>query len=354
VQIGALTTARQLTAGTLNLPAGMLSDRLVRHRGLILASSLACMGVGYLCVGTSPGFYWVLPAAAFVGLGTALWHPAAAASLSNRVPERRATALAIHGMGATLSDTVTPIAVGALLAAFHWRNVLEVQILPGLLAAFLIWRGLAGMFAGGGTQPKRSAQLREIGELARNPVFVGLASSNGLMIMGRLVILTYLPIYLQEHLGYSPVVLGFYITLLHLMGTVAQPVLGFLSDQFGRKTVLLPSYLTLGALYLLITVAAPGIQLGLVVTAIGAFFYTLLNVSNAAVMDVARASSHGSSYGLAILVTQPFVLSAPMVAGFIVDTYGIIFAFLLSALFQLLAALVVAPLRLYRGVKAGT
>jgi MFS family permease len=60
------------------------------------------------------------------------------------------------------------------------------------------------------------------------------------------------------------------------MGIVSQPVLGFLSDRYGRKAVLLPSFLTRGFLYLLLTVAAPGIQLGLVITAIGIFFYTLL------------------------------------------------------------------------------
>ncbi len=31
------------------------------------------------------------------------------------------------------------------------------------------------------------------------------------MRIGRLVILTFLPIYLQEHLGYSPLGVGFYL-----------------------------------------------------------------------------------------------------------------------------------------------
>lgn len=351
VQVGALTTARQLTAGTLNLPTGMLADSLVRHRGFILASSLVSMGVAYLLVGIAPGFLWALPAVALVGLGTALWHPAAAASLSNRFPERRATALAVHGMGATLSDTITPIAVGALLVTFPWRDVLEFQIVPALLVALLVWWGLLGIFQDASTEASRSKRIREIGELARNPVFIGVAAANGLMIMGRLVILTFLPVYLQEHLGYSPFVLGFYVTLLHLMGTLSQPLLGFLSDRFGRKAVLLPSFLTLGVLYLLLTVAAPGIQLGIVITAIGLFFYTLLNVTNAAILDVAGARIHASSYGLTLLVTQFFVVPTPIVAGFIVGTYGILSAFLLSAAFQLLAALVVTPLKMYQGYR---
>ena len=351
VQVGTLATARQLTAGVLNLPTGMLADSLVRHRAFIMASSLAFMGVAYFLLGVAPDFYWALPAAALVGLGTAIWHPAAAASLSNRFPEHRATALAVHGMGATVSDTITPIAVGALLMTFQWRNFLEFQIVPALLVALLIWWALAGVFGEASTGAPRSQQFREIRELARNPAFIGVAAANGLMTMGRQVILTFLPIYLVEHLGYSTIWLGFYITLLHVMGTVTQPVLGFLSDRFGRKAVLLPSFLTLGVLYLLLAAAQTSLQLGLVITAIGVFFYTLLNVTNATVLDMAGSSSHASSYGLTLLVTQFFVVPIPIVAGFVVATYGIVSVFFLSAAFQLLAALAVMPLRLYRGTR---
>ncbi len=351
VQIGALATARQLTAGVLNLPTGMVADSLVRYRAFILASSLACMGIAYFLLGIAPSFVWVLLAAPLVGVGTAIWHPAAAASLSNRFPERRATALAVHGMGATVSDTITPIAVGALLMAFTWRNFLEFQIIPALVVAFIIWRALAGFFDDTSPGALRSQQFRDISELARNPAFLGLAAANGLMIMGRQVILTFLPIYLVEHLGYSTFLLGLYITLLHVMGTVSQPVLGFLSDRFGRKAVLLPSFLTLGVLYLLLAAAQPGIQLGIVITAIGLFFYTLLNVTGAAVLDLADSRSHASSYGLTILVTQIFIIPTPIVAGFVVDRYGILSIFFLSAAFQLLAGLVVMPLKLYRGTR---
>ena len=64
-------------------------------------------------------------------------------ALSARFPERRATVLAIHGVGATIGDTLTPVAVGALLVAFAWPDVLRAQLLPGILAGLLVWRGLA-------------------------------------------------------------------------------------------------------------------------------------------------------------------------------------------------------------------
>jgi len=349
VQVGALNSARQFAMGALDLPLGMLADSMVRYRGPILASSLAFMGSAYLLMGAAPVFFWALFGSGLVGLGTSLWHPAATASLSNKFPERRATALAIHGMGATIGDTLTPLGVGFLLVTFPWHIVLQMQIVPALLLGLLVWRGLAGLFADTGSDASRSTQIRAIVDLAKNPLFIWVSVATGLLQMGRLVVQTFLPIYLQEHLGYSPFVLGFYIALLHAMGTISQPILGFLSDRFGRKAVLCPSFITLGLLFALIAAAAPGIQLAFVIAAIGIFFYTLLNIVIATVMDVAGAKIQASSYGLTSLVTHMVVFPIPMVAGYLVGKYGISSAFLLAGAFLILGGLVVAPLRLYRG-----
>ena len=122
VQVGFLSTMRELTTGLANLPAGILGDRLARHRPAILSSALLAFGVAYLTFGLAPGYLYALAAAGLVGVGIALWHPTAMASLSNRFPEHRATAFAIHGMGATVSDTLTPLVVGILFGLYPWHR----------------------------------------------------------------------------------------------------------------------------------------------------------------------------------------------------------------------------------------
>jgi MFS family permease len=351
VQVGALSSARQLIQGTLDLPSGLLADFFVRSRPMILASALVSMGIGYFLMGIASPFLLALLGAGLVGLGTALWHPAAAASLSNRFPENRATALSVHGMGATISDTLTPLGAGLLLVAFPWKTVLEFQVIPGLLFGLLVWRALVGFFGGTDSHASSSGGMSQIAALVKNPVFLGTAAAAGLLNMGRLVVITFLPVYLQEHLGYSPFGLGFYIGLLHAFGTISQPVLGYLSDRFGRKVVLVPSFVTLGLLFGLLGMVAPGVPLGLVVAAIGLFFYTLTNVTVASVMDVAGSKIQASSYGITSVVTQVVVFPTPMLAGLLIGGYGIRSAFLLSAVFLFLAALVVAPLNLYRGAR---
>jgi MFS family permease len=351
VEVGALTSAQQVVVGLGQLPFGMVADSMVRRRGAILALSLVSMGAAYFLLGL-PFFIWALLGSALIGFGTALWHPTAAASLSNRFPERRATALSIHGTGATLSDTITPLFVGVLLANLSWQTATRVQLLPGLLFAFLLWRALAGVFKDSAAPSQRvSAQFRDVVVVITNPAFLGLSVSTGLLSMARLVILTFLPIYLQEHLHYSSVALGFYIALLHAMGTISQPVLGLLSDRFGRKAVLLPSCFLLGSFFALLAVAPPGVPLGLVILAIGLFFYTLFNIFNAAVMDVAGSNVQAATYGLTSLLTQLAVIPAPMITGYLIGSLGIKFAFILAGAFLGIAGIVLAPLRLYRGTR---
>ncbi len=353
VQVGALTSAQQLVVGVSQLPLGMLADAMVRHRGKILALSLLSMGAGYFLLGTSV-YGLALVGSGFIGLGTALWHPTAAGSLSNRFPERRATALSIHGTGATLSDTITPFCVGFLLAAVPWHTATQMQFVPGLLFGFVMWRALAGLFSDVDSAPRHAAtQFRDVASLMKNTAFLGVSAATGLLQMGRLVTLTFLPIYLQEHLQYSPVALGGFIALLHAMGTVSQPVLGLLSDRFGRKAVLVPSCLLLGLLFSLLAVVPPGLSFALVVTAIGIFFYTLFNIMNAAVMDVAGSNIQASTFGLTSLLTQLVVIPTPVVTGYLIGWFGIRFAFVLAGVFLFIAALALAPLRLYTGTKRG-
>jgi MFS family permease len=307
------------------------------------------MGVGYFALGAASGLTGALAGAALVGLGTAVWHPPAMGGLSARFPERRATALAIHGVGATIGDTLTPVAVGGLLVAFAWPDVLRAQLLPGIVAGLLVWRGLAGHSRDVAASPSGRDLARDVRAIVVHPVFLAISLAQGLMMMARQVILTFLPLYIQIRLGRGAFELGVYIALLHAVGTVSQPVLGLLSDRVGRKAVLVPSFAILAGLYLLLAATPPGWPLALLVLAIGVFFYTLTNVTGAAVFDAAGRNVQASAMGLASLVTQVIVLPAPVVAGWMVQRWGYGSAFVLAAAFMALGTLVMLPLRLYQG-----
>jgi FSR family fosmidomycin resistance protein-like MFS transporter len=348
VQVGSLAAAKELGFGTLMLPSGFVADLFVRRRPLILAFALACFGLAYFLVGLAPGYIWVLLALLLVGLASAAWHPASVSSLSSRFSERRGTALAIHGVGASVGDTISPLCVGALLLLVSWRHLLEFHLLPALVLALLLWRSLGSFYAEEGPGPSLRSYLGGIIDLVRQPSVVAIMLAGSLMSMGRLSVLTFLPIYLTEDLGYSSFALGFYVMLLYLMGMVSQPVMGVISDRFGRMSVLLPSFTALGLLYFVLPTAGAGVQLALVVAAIGLFFYSTSNIILAAVMDVSVAQVHGSAMSVMSVVRQVFVLPSPIIAGFIVTEYGTEASFYYSSALLLMAVLVLLGVRSLR------
>ena len=79
------------------------------------------------------------------------------------------------------------------------------------------------------------------------------------------------------------------------------------------------------------------------------FFYTLVNITTAAILDVAGARMQASATGLSTALTQLIVLPSPVLAGWLVQRFGYGAAFILAAAFMAVGVLVMLPVRLYRG-----
>ena len=90
-------------------------------------------------------WYWTLLACAgLVGIGNNFWHPTAIPLLARSFPERKGFVVSIHGMGGNVGDALAPLAAGVLLASMSWRNVVVVNIVPGILMRASFWCWSAG------------------------------------------------------------------------------------------------------------------------------------------------------------------------------------------------------------------
>ena len=163
--------------------------------------------------------------------------------------------------------------------------------------------------------------------------------------MGQSAIIVFLPVYLREDLEFSVARVALYLSLAQIVGIGAQPAMGFLSDKFGRKMVLVPATIWLGLLFLALRFADPGAQLVLTILAMGAFLYSLHTIFIAAAMDVAGGEVQSTVvsliYGASFLGT-----TSPILAGIIADTYGTPSAFLYGGGVVLLSSFILALLRL--------
>jgi sugar phosphate permease len=348
VEIGTLSAVREGAGGILIMPSGYLADSFAKYRPYILAFALVSSGVAYFLVGLALSYLWILPGIAMIGLASAAWHPASVGSLSSRFPERRGTALAMHGVGASIGDTISPLLIGALLLVVGWQTLLQWHLLPALVLAFIIWRSLGSQYKDAGPGPSAKNYLSGIKDMLKERSVLAIMSAGVFMSMGRLSVLTFLPIYLTEDLNLSTLGLGFYLMLLYLMGMVSQPIMGIVSDKFGRKVVLLPAYISLGVLYLVIPATGNGFQLALVIGTMGLFFYGTGNIATAAVMDLSSSQVQGSTMSVMSVFRHVFTLPSPIIAGVIVTVWGTEAAFIYAGALLLVGALIIAAIKLPR------
>src|SRR5207302_9236844 len=137
VQIGSILTCQAAAGALSNIPGGLLVDSVPR-KGLLMAVSLFWVGAPYLLMGFSHEYWMLLGCAALVGMGNNLWHPTAIPLLAKRFPERRGLVVSIHGMGGNVGDAVAPLVAGALLATMSWRDVVVLNVIPGVVMACVI------------------------------------------------------------------------------------------------------------------------------------------------------------------------------------------------------------------------
>ena len=346
VQVGGLMTAKQGASGLLTLPSGFAADAFNKHKATILGSALVMGGLAYVVASVAPTYFWVLVFLTMLGAASALWHPSSVSTLSLQFSDRRGTAIALHGVGASIGDSVGPLCIGAMLLVVGWKDLAQWHLIPALILAFLMWRTVRQHYsAGPGGLTRRSYFSGIKGIFARPTVFMVMIASS-FVGMARLSVTTFLPLYLAEEMNYDSFWLGFHWALLYAMGIFSQPLMGILSDKFSRKTVLLPSFATMGILYLLLPMPGGGFLLALIIAAMGMFFYGTGNIATAAVLDVASEQVQGTTQSFMTLFQQVVTLPAPIVAGFVVSHYGYATVFYYSSALLFSAAAVWAFIRI--------
>ena len=364
-QFGVVGGIGRGASDTTTMVAGYLGERFSDRPGAMMGISLTIMGSSFFLLGMAPSFWWLLGAMLLVGIGPSLYHPPAIAELSRRFPSRRGFAISLHGTGGSIGEMFGPFIVGLLttetfkvgsiitmtyLIAFEWNEVLRISVLPALgfaLIVYLMMRGIS----------KEAPETESFGEyfsglrgLLKDKGIWGLMLATGLSDMGQSSIMYFLPLYLISAVGEGglakdPLTVGFFLAGAQVSGIIAQPVLGGLSDRFGRKIVLLPAMTILGISFIGLYYASDGYQLVLNVFAMGAFLYSLHTVFIAAAMDVSGGKSQPTVvsliYGASLLGTV-----SPIFTGLLIDEFGLKSAFLFSGVITLMATIVLILVKL--------
>jgi MFS family permease len=285
-----------------------------------------------------------------VGIGNNLWHPTAIPLLAQNHPERRGLVVSIHAMGGNLGDAIAPLAVGAMLTVFSWRDVVVMNVVPGVVASILLLLSLGRIDDGGSMDADRPRAGRRgavdifagVRILFANRTVLMLSLGSAVRAMTAMTLLTFLPVFLSSDLGYSPAWVGASLFALQAAGFAAAPVTGHLSDRMGRRSVIMTSMVMSGVVLLFMAFAGRSPAFVLFVAFLGFFLFAIRAVLQAWLLDATPKHMGGTSIGIMFGAQAAGAAIGPLIGGLIADHYGIIATF-----YYLAATIVVANMFIF-------
>lgn len=353
-QIGLIMTCQYIAGAVANVPGGVLVDTVGR-KGLLMGVSLFWVGFPYLLMSFSHSYLMLLGCVALVGVGNSLWHPTAIPTLARRFPERKGFVLSLHGMGGNAGDALAPLVVGGLLAVMTWREVVVLNVVPGLVMSLLIlvFLGTLQLGAKRSSPPGGAATavpaapagdlegqsfasyLSGLRQLFRNRSLVLLSTSGAFRSMTQNALLTFLPLFLAREMGWGMAAVGVGMFALQAAGLAASPVAGHLSDKLGRRSVLVASMAMTAVVLVFMAVAGKSPAFVFFIAVLGFFLYAIRPVIQAWTLEATPKNMGGSSIGILFGAQSLGAAVAPLAGGLIADRWG------LSATFYFLAATIV-------------
>ncbi len=334
-QIGSILTCQYAAGAISNIPGGIFVDTVGR-KGLLMAVALFWIGFPYLMMGFSHAYWMMLAWAMLLGMGNNLWHPTAIPWLADRFPDRKGLVMSFHSMGGNVGDAIAPLVVGALLAWFSWRDVVLMNVIPGIAmsALILIYIGrinsadkAAGVEIRKPSRTGAQERLRAFVKLLANPALVTLSVSSTFRTMTQSALLTFLPVYLARDMGYSPFWIGACMFALQAAGFVAAPIAGHLSDTIGRRQIILSSMSMTAVVTFAMIFAGNTIWFVLLVAVLGFFLFAVRAVLQAWLLDATPPGLGGSAIGILFGAQALGAAIGPICAGLLADRYGIMAAF---------------------------
>ena len=172
-------------------------------------------------------------------------------------------------------------------------------------------------------------------QLFRNRALVLLSTGSTFRSMTQAALLTFLPVYLANAMGYSPAVIGACLFALQAAGFAAAPVAGLLSDRMGRKSIMVGSMATTAVVLIAMALAGGSALFVALVAVLGFFLYATRPVIQAWMLETTPKNMGGSSIGILFGAQALGAAVGPFVAGMVADRYGI------GTVFYFLAATIV-------------
>ena len=329
------------------LPSGQLADGIGRRRTLALGGLISAVGNLWCAWAvTYPEFI----AARFVaGAGAGLIVTTGQVVLADiTTPERRGRVLSIYQGTFIFAVGIGPFPGGLLAEHYGLAAPFKAYGMASLLAALVAWFAVSetkdmarsSRRTGAPGRPAFAEQMRLLLTQTGFLLVSLIALMNAVVRTGGLFAI--IPLLITARLGLSVSAIGFGMMLGSVCGLIAAYPAGWLTDRFGRKSVIVPATLITGASMLLFCVAPTqgwfiaacvvwGIAISVGATAPATY-----------AADSAPPGMNAAAMSLFRMTSDAGYVIGPLALGLIADLYGPVTALMGAAGLLVLAGAIFA------------
>ena len=328
--LGFIAAASTVVGIVASLPAGMLSDLWGRRRVILLSMAVfATAPFLYLLVRVP---WHLVLVRVYHGLATAMLGPVALAAVADTFREGRGERMGWYSSATLVGRLVAPTVGGLLIFGEDFRWVYLGCGGVGLLALLTALQLPPSSRAAQPQAPSaRWATLRrELHLILTNRSLLLTSGMQAAQYFAFGAVETFLPLYLRG-LGWEPRIIGPLFTAQVLVTAVTRPLMGRISDRWGRRWPIVAGLLVGAAAMAAMPwihgwwpMAALTVLFGMGVAAVTAS-------TSALVSDLSRAAAYGASLGALSSVMDIGHSTGPMVTGLLVAAWGYGPAFTLVA-----------------------
>ncbi len=299
VLVGLVVSAWFLSRIFLELPAGIISDRLGRRRLLIFGIGLSCLGP-ILC--SQANNIWLLIIGRGIwGMGTAFYFMSNTALLMDILPSNtRGQALGLF-QGIEFVGSFIGAPIGAFLSIYmSFNQVFYFTLLLTLASLIIAWKSSGMRDSDVKEVKKERTPLREVVKMIGNRGILIVCLSTLLrMFIMQGIFQTIFQLYLNQSLGFAVSVIGLILSARIAGQIISLVSAGILSDRVGRIPVLIA---------------------GFVITAVTLLGFTLTN-NFAFLVIIGFVEGLGEGFGMTTLIALLTDITPPPVRGGVVGLY---------------------------------
>jgi MFS family permease len=318
-QVGTLRTAYSASLALLQMPAGVLAERLGERA--LLASGTVLAGLAFIWLAASESYAALGSLILLAGVGSAVQHPLASVLISRTyAAASRRAALGVYNFAGDIGKMCVAVGVGFAAALIGWRSTVVlygiIVVAVGIVSFLVLRRFLASTDFSGW----------------------GFANATGFALLGaihvfdsacRTGLLTFLPFLLIAK-GATPANVGFALAIVFAGGAAGKLICGLVAERFGILRTVILTELATGLLIILI-VALPLAWLMALLLPLGVALNGTSSVLYGTVAEFVHDDKQARSFGLFYTLGSVASASSPLAVGIVSDFVGASYALLAVA-----------------------